>query len=217
MTTYTTRDEAILRQIIDPICASGVIDREEAEKRFDIEAIAADTLGGYATGYAQMVDAEEFWQIVERHARPAAAAERSKAYLVSHLVPAALACIRRGLRVHVPPTQAPATFFWLTHPAMPQGAAIVSAGSHPSMGDRPVLTAPITPNTKSGSAVLVDYDPETGDDVNDALALAAAALITDGSVEERFVDGAQRLPLDVNRVPSGPFAVIVDHAEQIAQ
>jgi hypothetical protein len=66
-TIYTTRDEAIQREIIDPIEASGEVTDARAE--YDIEAIADEVLGDYAAGYAPKVDADEFWAIVERHAR----------------------------------------------------------------------------------------------------------------------------------------------------
>lgn len=65
MTRYATRDEAIQRQIIDAIEATGEATRAE----FDIDAIAAEVLGDYSEGYAQQVDTDEFWQIVARHAR----------------------------------------------------------------------------------------------------------------------------------------------------
>jgi len=65
--TYATRAEAIEREIIEPIEASGEV--RDARAEFDIDAIAAEVLGDYADGYACLVDADEFWRIVERHAR----------------------------------------------------------------------------------------------------------------------------------------------------
>lgn len=67
MTSHTTRDEAIQRVIVDPIEASGEV--TNAWAAFDIDAIAAKVLGDYDQGYACLVDADEFWRIVERHAR----------------------------------------------------------------------------------------------------------------------------------------------------
>lgn len=66
-TIYTTRDEAIQREIIDPIEASGEV--ADARAEFDVDAIADEVLGDYEAGYASRVDADEFWRIVERHAR----------------------------------------------------------------------------------------------------------------------------------------------------
>lgn len=63
MNRYATRDEAIQREIIDAIEAG-----EATAAEFDIDAIAAEVLGDYSEGYAQQVDADEFWQIVARHA-----------------------------------------------------------------------------------------------------------------------------------------------------
>ena len=67
--TYTTRAEAIQREIIDPIEASGEV--ADARAAYDVEAIADEVLGDYAQGYACLVDADSFWWVVERHARPA--------------------------------------------------------------------------------------------------------------------------------------------------
>ena len=66
-TRYSSRDEAIQRAIIDPIEASGEV--RDASAEFDIDAIADEVLGDYADGYAPKVDLDEFWRIVERHAR----------------------------------------------------------------------------------------------------------------------------------------------------
>ena len=67
MTRYTTHTEAIQREIIEPIEASGVATAAE----FDIDAIADQVLGSYEDGYACQVEHDDFWQIVEQHqARP---------------------------------------------------------------------------------------------------------------------------------------------------
>lgn len=63
MRKYTTRTEAIAREIVEPIEAG---DATAAE--FDVEAIAGEVLGGYDEGYACVVEAEEFWAVVARHA-----------------------------------------------------------------------------------------------------------------------------------------------------
>ena len=67
-TTYTTRDEAIEREVIAPIEA-GDAGREE----YDVDAIADDVLatvrtedGGY--GYALALDGLGFWASVARNA-----------------------------------------------------------------------------------------------------------------------------------------------------
>ena len=70
-TTYSTREEAIEREIVDAIEATGEATRDE----YDIDAIADETLeagdfgtnGSYA--YRSAVDADEFWTIVAKHAR----------------------------------------------------------------------------------------------------------------------------------------------------
>ena len=64
MTRYTTRNEAIEREIIEPIEAG-----EATRDEYDIDAIAGAVLGTYAEGYALTVDADEFWEIVARHAK----------------------------------------------------------------------------------------------------------------------------------------------------
>lgn len=64
-TAYTTRDEAIEREIIDPIEASGVI--EDACAEYDIGDIADKALGDYREGYACQVSDEDFWEIVAAH------------------------------------------------------------------------------------------------------------------------------------------------------
>ena len=68
-TTYSTRDEAIQREIIDAIEANRTATADE----YDVDAIAAEVLGGYEDGYACQVDEDEFWAVVERHERPTVA------------------------------------------------------------------------------------------------------------------------------------------------
>lgn len=65
MTRYTTRDEAIGREIVEPIEASG----EARADEYDIEAIADSVLGDHEQGYACQVDEDEFWSLVKQHAR----------------------------------------------------------------------------------------------------------------------------------------------------
>jgi len=71
-TNYSTRDEAIEREIVEPIEVSGIVG--EAWSEYDIEAIARDVLvqGVTDTGryyWTDGVDPETFWQSVARHAR----------------------------------------------------------------------------------------------------------------------------------------------------
>ena len=61
--TYSTRDEAIYREIIEAIEA-GDATREE----YDIEAIADAVLGDYKDGFALKVEESEFWDTVAAHA-----------------------------------------------------------------------------------------------------------------------------------------------------
>lgn len=63
-TTYSTRYEAIEREIVEPIKA-GVIPNARAE--FDIDAIADEVLGDHEQGYTCMVDEDRFWEIVASH------------------------------------------------------------------------------------------------------------------------------------------------------
>ena len=67
MHTYTSRNEVIAHQIVEPIESSGVV--ADAYAEFDIDAIADAVLGDYTEGYAQKVDADEFWTIVMDNAR----------------------------------------------------------------------------------------------------------------------------------------------------
>jgi hypothetical protein len=63
--TYTTRDEAIQREIVEPILAGDVDNIGD----YDVQAIADQVLGDYSDGYACKVDVETFWRIVEASAR----------------------------------------------------------------------------------------------------------------------------------------------------
>ena len=58
-TTYTTRYEAIEREIIEVI-ESGDVTRDE----YDIDAIAEAVIGDFEDGYALKVDEATFWGIV---------------------------------------------------------------------------------------------------------------------------------------------------------
>lgn len=61
MTRYTTRTEAIEREILTAL--------GEHAADHDVEAIAREVLGDYEQGFACIVDAPTFWAIVEHHAR----------------------------------------------------------------------------------------------------------------------------------------------------
>lgn len=69
MTTYSTRNEAIQREIIEPL--------GEYADQHDIDAIADETIGSRRPeGRANVeffctVDTDEFWEIVQRHAKNA--------------------------------------------------------------------------------------------------------------------------------------------------
>jgi hypothetical protein len=58
---YTSRDDAIQREIVEPILAGEVDSIDE----YDVEAIASQILGDRAEGYVCRVSPEEFWAIVE--------------------------------------------------------------------------------------------------------------------------------------------------------
>lgn len=58
--TYTTRDEAVLREVVEPL--------GEYVSEHDVQAIADEVLGDHAEGYACVVTEAEFWAVVERHA-----------------------------------------------------------------------------------------------------------------------------------------------------
>lgn len=64
MTTYSTRDEAVLREIVEPIEAG-----EATADEYDIDAIADAVLGDYSQGFALIVNDETFWHIVAENAR----------------------------------------------------------------------------------------------------------------------------------------------------
>ena len=66
---YSTRTEAIEREIVQPIEASGVV--ADARAEFDIDAIADKVLGDYSQGYALLVDQGTFWATVEANAKEA--------------------------------------------------------------------------------------------------------------------------------------------------
>lgn len=61
--TYSTRTEAIQREIVEPILAGDVDSIEE----YDVDTIADRVLGDYSTGYALRVSETAFWAIVEAH------------------------------------------------------------------------------------------------------------------------------------------------------
>ena len=64
-TTYTTRDEAIEREIIAPIEASG-----ESKTDYDIDGIAAAVIDTNERGeWFCTVDHDEFWGFVADNAR----------------------------------------------------------------------------------------------------------------------------------------------------
>lgn len=79
--TYTTFNEAVEREIRDPLYTSedltGPID-----EAFDIDAIAEETIVQHVTDWGQVyftpapgfsedgyMEADEFWEVVERHTR----------------------------------------------------------------------------------------------------------------------------------------------------
>lgn len=57
--TYTTRTEAIEREIIEVINAG-----DANANDYNVEAIAVLVIGDYEDGYALKVDESEFWSIV---------------------------------------------------------------------------------------------------------------------------------------------------------
>lgn len=65
MARYTTRGDAIHRQIIEPIEAG-----EARADEFDTDAIADEVLGDYDQGFACIVGHDESWAAVERHVLP---------------------------------------------------------------------------------------------------------------------------------------------------
>lgn len=57
--TYTTRSEAINREIVEAINAG-----DASAEEYNIDAIADAVLGDYEDGFALKVDESEFWNIV---------------------------------------------------------------------------------------------------------------------------------------------------------
>lgn len=68
MRKYSTRNEAIEQEIVQPIEAGGEIGN--AYDNYDIDAIAEKVLAGYEQGYKLHVTVDEFWTIVEEHELP---------------------------------------------------------------------------------------------------------------------------------------------------
>ena len=71
-TKYSTRDEAIEREIVEPIETSGVV--KDARAEYDVNGIAGEVLEPYVTAgnqyyWRRTVDHDAFWQSVARHAR----------------------------------------------------------------------------------------------------------------------------------------------------
>lgn len=79
MKVYETRNEAVYREIVEPIEASGVV--KDAYEHYDVDAIAGEVVvfyigldDGYSVhqdtrpGYAVDEDAD-FWAVVERNER----------------------------------------------------------------------------------------------------------------------------------------------------
>lgn len=62
--TYTTREEAIDREIIEVIEAG-----DATIEDYDIDAIADVVLGDYEDGYVLKVDEATFWDIVADNAK----------------------------------------------------------------------------------------------------------------------------------------------------
>lgn len=63
-TTYSTRDEAITREIIE------VINNGDASAdEFNVDAIADAVLGDFAEGFAVIVDEATFWNTVADNAK----------------------------------------------------------------------------------------------------------------------------------------------------
>ena len=62
---YSTRDEAVVREIVEPIEAGDV---DDARAVFDVDGIAEKVLGGYEHSFSCVVDADTFWETVACHA-----------------------------------------------------------------------------------------------------------------------------------------------------
>lgn len=58
--TYTNRNDAIYREIIEPIEYS-----DANADDYDIDTIADVVLGGHEDGYALKVNTDTFWAVVE--------------------------------------------------------------------------------------------------------------------------------------------------------
>ena len=99
-----------------------------------------------------------------------------------------------GLTVHVPRAYratdtSPAGFVYVSHPGYP-GVAHIQVPTFP--GFEPVhLDAPIKPNRKSGSGVLIDHDgtPE-------GAARVLWEVVKRGTITERFVSNPRTVPTD---------------------
>lgn len=63
MAIYSNRNEAITREIVEPIQNGDVTDA------YDVDAIADRVIGDYEDGFSCTVDESEFWAIVEAHAK----------------------------------------------------------------------------------------------------------------------------------------------------
>ena len=59
MATYTNRNEAITREIVEVINAG-----DASAENYNIDAIADAVLGDYEDGFSVKVDETEFWNIV---------------------------------------------------------------------------------------------------------------------------------------------------------
>lgn len=72
---YTTFDEAVDREIVEPIESGGVV--EDAYAEYDIDKIADEVLVWNVNpnrprclnvqGFSSVVTPDEFWEIVQRH------------------------------------------------------------------------------------------------------------------------------------------------------
>lgn len=63
-TTYSTYSEAVER-----VVEASLVGCDGYPDDYDIDAIAAEVLGDYSQGYAQIVDEDGFWAAVARHDR----------------------------------------------------------------------------------------------------------------------------------------------------
>ena len=79
--TYTTFNEAVEREIRDPLYASEAL-TGPIDEAFDIDAIAEKTIIQHVTDWGRVyftpapgfgedgyMEADEFWEVVERHTR----------------------------------------------------------------------------------------------------------------------------------------------------